>query len=195
MIEGVEGKLVKKDPARALIDVGGVVLLVRIPVSTYDKLPSVESRVHLFTRFRVSQDDMRLFGFSKAIEREVFDLLLSVSGIGPKTALSVISSTTPRQFARAVADEDVTALTGVPGIGPKTAQRLIFELRDQVGRHLEPAVEGQAAGEFPDAVQEASLALLSLGYDRKAVRRALKKLHGIGEKSVEEILRKALSKL
>ncbi len=195
MIEGIEGKLRQKDPARALVDVGGITLLVRIPVSTYDKLPPVGNRVRLFSRFRVSQEDMRLFGFYDNNEREVFDLLMSVSGIGPKIALSVISSMIPARFAKAVVDEDVTGLSSVPGIGKKTAQRLIFELRDQVERHLDSTVEGRAGTELPEAVQEASLALLSLGYERKAVQRILEKIPEKSGKSAEEIIRAALIKL
>ena len=190
MIDSLQGRLLAKSPTAASIDVGGVGLAVRIPLSTYEALPPEGGRVNLLTQLLVREEELCLFGFATDGERELFRMLLPVSRIGPAVALRVLSSCTPAQFKRYVMDGNADALKAtVKGIGAKTAARLIVELRERI-EQLPVAAEDGGGHAARDAVQ----ALVALGEPlpgaERAVRAALAKL-GPGadrQKLVEEAL-------
>ena len=187
-----------KAPTHAVIDVGGIGYGLAISLQTFDQLPSVEEDVRLFTHLHVREDRMELFGFAAAEEREVFELLIAVSGIGPNLALTILSGMTLRDLQDAILQERVNELTQIKGIGRKTAERLVLDLRDKV-QLTAPADGEEASGETPDAqaasAEEAALALMTLGYAgpaaRQAVRKALDKNPG-DELTVQQLIKLAL---
>ncbi|HRZ11306.1 MAG TPA: Holliday junction branch migration protein RuvA [Kiritimatiellia bacterium] len=196
MITFLEGRLVEKDPTRVVLNVQGVGYEVFIPLSSYDRLPAPGEPARLLTYDHVREDLHALYGFMTEDERRLFLLLMSVSGIGPRLALTALSGLSVRDLKAAVAQGDIKRLSSISGIGKKTAERMVVELRDKLtaGEALE-AVAGAAAGE-PDArLRDAILALVSLGYKQAdAQKRVRDVLPGVGPKTtVEEIVRKALA--
>jgi holliday junction DNA helicase RuvA len=196
MIAYLNGKLAYKDPAFVVIDVGGVGYQVRISLNTYRACPELGLACQLHTFLHIKEDAHTLFGFKEADEKALFMLLVSVSGIGPGTALLVLSSLPPAELEAAILGEDLRTIQGVKGIGTKTAQRLILELKDKVGK-------GRAPGEFPGLVgsgqgntgrSEALSALVTLGLPKATAEKTLDaiiKKEG-SNLSVEDLIRKAL---
>ena len=186
-----------KAPTHAVIDVGGVGYGLAISLQTFDQLSPVEEDVRLFTHLHVREDRMELFGFSAAEEREVFELLIAVSGIGPNSALTILSGMTLRDLQNAILQERVNELTQIKGIGRKTAERLVLDLRDKV--QLTASAAGEEPTETPDAeaaiAEEAALALMTLGYAgptaRQVVRKALDDDLG-RELTVQQLIKLAL---
>lgn len=183
MIHHLNGTLVESLPTQIVVDVGGVGYHVLIPLSSYDRLPPVGAQLKILTHLTVREDAHILFGFMSASERDLFRLLVQhVSGIGPKTALDVLSGTTVTAFKAAVVAGDTAALSRIKGIGKKTAERIVVELKDKVG--IAAAWEAASSGHAPSAeevkVNDAVLALIALGYKQvdalKAVRTAETKL-------------------
>ncbi|NQU10060.1 Holliday junction branch migration protein RuvA [bacterium] len=166
MIAYLHGTLAEATPTRVVVDCHGVGYAVAIPVSSYDQLPPVGSPVKLLTHHHVSGQDgaVQLFGFATASERAMFLLLIDVSGIGPRTALNILSSTTLDALRTAIAEGDVPLLASVRGIGKKTAERLVVELKDRVGPGTPLAAIGRAATAADQRLADAVLALVSLGY-------------------------------
>lgn len=196
MITFLAGRLVEKDPTRVVLDVQGVGYEVFIPLSSYDRLPAPGEAARLLTYDHVREDLHALYGFATDEERRLFLLLMGVSGIGPRLALTALSGLSVRDLKAAVAQGDVKRLSSVSGIGKKTAERMVVELRDKLtaGEALE-AVAGAAAGE-PDArLRDAILALVSLGYKQaEAQKRVRDVLSGVGpQTTVEDIVRRALA--
>ena len=197
MITFLRGELAEKQPTRVVIDVGGVGHEVLIPLSTYDNLPLQNEICQLLTYDHVREDQHVLFGFGTESERRMFTMLLSISGVGPKLALSTLSGVSVRQLTEAVADGDCSRLTAVPGIGKKTAQRIVMELQHKIGENeaLENVAGLEGASAEDITIRDAILALISLGYKqvdaRKAVKKALEADSNLA--SVEEIVRKALT--
>ncbi|MEE3258056.1 MAG: Holliday junction branch migration protein RuvA [Candidatus Latescibacterota bacterium] len=197
MITHLRGTLVAKAPTHVVVDVGGVGYGLAISLVTYDQLPPLEENVHLFTYLYVREDRMDLFGFADAEEREVYELLIGVSGIGPNLALTVLSGMTLRDLQETILQERVTELTAIKGIGRKTAERLVLDLRDKV--RLTASAEGEETGVSADAdaatSEEAAMALMTLGYAapaaRQAVRKALDK-HGGADLSVQQLIKLSL---
>ena len=197
MITHLRGTLVAKAPTHVVVDVGGVGYGLAISLVTYDQLPPLEENVHLFTYLYVREDRMDLFGFADAEEREIYELLIGVSGIGPNLALTVLSGMTLRDLQETILQERVTELTAIKGIGRKTAERLVLDLRDKV--RLTASAEGEETGVSADAdaatSEEAAMALMTLGYAapaaRQAVRKALDK-HGGADLSVQQLIKLSL---
>lgn len=196
MIAFLHGPLVEVLPTQVVIEAGGVGYEVLIPLSTYDKLPTPPSPVKLLTHLQVREDAHILYGFATAEERDLFRLLINhVSGIGPKTALAVLSGAAPVLFKGAVVSGDISMLSKIKGVGKKTAERIIVELRDKVG--VSAAWEAASAQNTlsPDEqhVNDAVLALISLGFKQveahKAVRATLDRKPNAG---VEDLIREAL---
>lgn len=186
MIAFIEGRVAEKGAGRAVLDVGGVGYEVLAPASTLAKLPAVGKPVRLLTRLHVREDQMTLYGFVTSEERTLFDLLVTVNGVGPKVALSFLSVLSPEAIRRAVAAGDVAALTVVPGVGKKVAQRVMLDLKDKLGG------EGVAVtGPLAD-VREA---LLALGLTAQEASEALAGLAADGARPVEELLREALRRV
>jgi holliday junction DNA helicase RuvA len=167
MIGRLSGILLEKNPPQLLLDVQGVGYEVDVPMSTFYNLPGTGERVVLFTHLVVREDAHLLFGFGSDSERRAFRLLLKISGIGARTALSVLSGLSVAELAQAVTLQESGRLTKIPGIGKKTAERLLLELKDKLGADLTTAVGVHRA---PPASSDILHALLSLGYsDREAV--------------------------
>lgn len=193
MITHLRGTLQSKSPTYAVVDVGGVGYGLAISLITFDQLPSASEAVHLSTYLHVREDRMELFGFADEEERAVFELLIGVSGIGPHSALTVLAGMTLRDLQEAILQERVAELTAIKGIGRKTAERLVLDLKDKI-RLSVPAAGEAALDTKPDASEEATKALMALGYvapaARQAVRKAVEK-HGT-DLSVEQLIRLAL---
>jgi Holliday junction DNA helicase RuvA len=186
VIAFLEGEVAHKAGARVVLDVGGVGYEVLVPATTLAKLPQVGRRARIHTRMHVRDDAMTLFGFATAEERELFDLLVTVTGVGPKVALSFLSVLSPDALRRAVASGDVAALTVVPGVGRKVAQRVVLDLKDKLGGEV-VIVDGPLAD-----VREA---LLALGLSPVEASEAMTGLPPNGDRPVEDLLRQALQKV
>jgi holliday junction DNA helicase RuvA len=183
VITFLQGKLVVVLPTQVTIDVNGVGYEVLIPLSSYDKLPQPGQEVRLLTHLAVREDAHVLYGFFTAQERELFRMLINnVSGIGPKTALNILSGMNPVSFRGAVANGDVKALSQVNGVGKKTAERIVVELKDKVGRAgaWEASSAQRALSPEDQKVNDAVLALIALGFKQveahDAVKASLEKL-------------------
>jgi holliday junction DNA helicase RuvA len=173
MIGRLSGQLAEKTPPQVLIDVNGVGYELDVPMSTFFNLPGLGERVTLLTHFVVREDAQLLYGFLTAEERATFRLLIKISGIGPRTALSILSGLSVSDLAGAVTRQEGGRLQKVPGIGKKTAERLLLELKGKLGADLGSLTGGSVASEAQaDIVQ----ALVSLGYNEKDAGLALKKL-------------------
>ena len=202
MISRVSGKLLECDPADVVVDVHGLGLSISVPVSTYEKLPRPGADVVLHTHFHVREDGMQLFGFATLEERRLFRLLITtVSGIGPRLALNILSCMTVRSFCQAIAAGDLKALSRVNGIGKRSAERLVVELKERIdeiepGAALAPDSEQEPAASRE--VQDALAALETLGFKSDAARKAIRHLCKTmppAEQSAENLIRKALAAL
>jgi len=199
MIAFLHGKLVDALPTQVTVDVQGVGYEVLIPLSSYDKLPPPGHEVKLLTHLAVREDAHTLYGFLTPQERELFRLLIhTVSGIGPKIALNILSGMSPVAFRGAVAAGDVKALAQISGVGRKTAERIVVELRDKVGAAGAWEASSAARGLSPadQKVNDAVLALLALGFKQveahDAVRQAQRALGP--QATVEDLVRASLKK-
>jgi len=199
MITFLKGQLVESLPTQVVVEVNGVGYEVLIPLSSFGKLPSPGQPVTLLTQLIVREDAHILYGFMSAAERELFRLLInSVSGIGPKTALNILSGMNVVAFRGAVAKSDVKALSQISGVGRKTAERIVVELRDKVGAAsaLEAASAKHALSPDDQKINDATLALMALGFKQEeahAAVRAAQALLGPGA-TVEQIVRACLKK-
>lgn len=173
MIGRITGQLAEKNPPELLVDCQGVGYELLVPMSTFYNLPALGERVSLLTHFVVREDAQILFGFGSAQERAAFRQLIKISGVGPRTALGVLSGMSVQDLAQAVSAQDGARLTKVPGIGKKTAERLLLELKGKLGPEL-PAVAGQPA--VPDHAADILRALLSLGYSEREATVAAKQV-------------------
>ena len=193
MIAELSGTLLRRTPAGVVVDVGGVGFSLLVPLSTYRELGRVGSEVRLHTHLHVREDALELFGFVTTSELAMFRALISVSGIGPKLGLAVLSGLSPDVLQRAVVEEDLALLTSVSGIGRKTAQRMIVELKEKLSG-LEVATIG-GSGEAEDT-GDAVLALMSLGVKREKAREAVLAVQREcgPDLPVEEIIKRALRK-
>ncbi len=194
MIYKLTGRLLEKNPTSVVVDVGGVAYEVNVPLSVFDSIGKAGDEVSLFTVLIVHEDDMVLYGFVTQDERRLFRMLIAVTGIGPRTALSLLSSASVTDIYGFIAASNAQALTSIPGIGKKTAERLVLELRDKIHR---AGIElgGDKLGAREEVRGEAVEALVALGYSRlqceRAVREALKRDSSSGD-SVEQLVRSAL---
>ena len=193
MIKQIKVKLVEKNPTQVVVDCKGIGYEINISLYTFSSLSSDEN-IKLFTHLQVREDAHILYGFFTILERAVFRLLISVSGIGTSTARTMLSSLTPAEIQQAIGTEDIATIQGVKGIGLKTAQRLIIELKDKI-KSL------QGTDEIPvfksNTITEETLSALEvLGYSRKASAKVVDKLvQGEPDSSVEELIKSALNKL
>lgn len=172
MIGKLTGTLAEKNPPQVLVDCHGVGYEVDVPMSTFYNLPAVGEKVALLTHFVVREDAQILFGFGSPGEREAFRQLIKISGVGPRTALAVLSGMSVGDIGQAVTQQDASRLVKIPGIGKKTAERLLLELKGKVGADL-----GLPSGHVVDDAQADILqALVALGYSDKEAQAALKPL-------------------
>ncbi|MCK4295375.1 MAG: Holliday junction branch migration protein RuvA [Candidatus Marinimicrobia bacterium] len=197
MFAYLKGLVDYKDPTLVVLDVNGIGYQINIPLSTYEVLPLKSKLVKLLIYYHVREDTQSLFGFATKEEKDLFLMLINISGIGPKMALTILSGATPAQFKNRIISGDVKALTLIPGIGMKTAKRIIVELREKfvgMDEELPEEVTGGAVSKIGD---EALRALLALGYRRgeslNAVKKAYKELGS--ETSIEKFIKVALGKM
>lgn len=172
VIGRLAGQLAEKNPPQVLVDCHGVGYLVDVPMSTFYQLPALGEAVTVLTRMVVREDAQILYGFATAAERSAFDQLIRISGVGPRTALAVLSGMSVADLASAVAAQEVARFLKVPGIGKKTAARLLLELKGKLG---DDAV-APAARTLDDAQSDILQALLALGYSEREAARSLKAL-------------------
>ncbi len=173
MINYIFGRLIQKSPVRVVIETAlGLAFELHIPISTFEVLPETGKDCKLFTHLHLAQDDVRLFGFATAAECELYQQLNKISGVGPKSALSIISTLPIPNFVKAVEREETALLTKVPGIGLKSAQRLIIELKGKL-RHLLDYFEPGFQPVEESTLSEVENALQALGFNAKDVRREL----------------------
>jgi Holliday junction DNA helicase RuvA len=194
LISYIKGILAEKAPARIVVETCGIGYEILVPLSSYDAFGDVGSEVFVFTHFHVREDSHTIFGFASTKERRLFQMLISVSGIGPRSALTILSGVSVDDFCHVIVTEEVGFLTAISGVGRKTAQRLIVELKSRITED-EVAV-GVGAGPLParDRMTEAVQALISLGFKRPTARKAVEKcIDEAGrELDVEEMIRGAL---
>jgi len=195
VIAHLSGTLRDKQLQRLIIDVGGVGYDVVVPLSTMYAIGDTGSTVNLRIHTHVREDALQLFGFATVLEQGLFERLISVSGIGPKVALSILSGIEPAELMRAIRSSDVARLTRIPGVGKKTAERVVLELKDRLPQ---PAAAEPAAAPHPDDDVRADLlsALVNLGYHRANVEKTVDKvLHAAENRSFEALLRETLKLL
>ena len=191
MIAHLRGKLISKHPNQAIVEAGGVGYDVTISVPTFSELPALTTEVSFFIHTHVREDALALFGFLRAQEKQLFEKLLSVSGIGPKLAITILSGMAADAMVAAIKSNNVASLTRIPGIGKKTAERMVLELRDKL----------DAFGVAPETVaaspveEDVISALVNLGYQRPMAERALAKLGNVSAESFDALFRKAMAAL
>ena len=204
MLYHVRGELVHREPTLAVLECGGVGYALTVSLITSDTLEgSLGKTVKLYTHLQVREDGIELFGFYSKEELSAFKMLISVSGVGPKAAMSILSIFTPERFAFAVSGEDVKGLSKAPGVGAKTAARIVLELKDKIAKDsaVKPLLDGASAvGIAPSAptqsadkrkLSEAVDALTVLGYNRNEILEILRKID-TSKLSLEEIITAAL---
>lgn len=201
MLAYIKGILEIKTKGYIVVEAGGLGYKIFMPESTIANTGNIGDKVQIYTFMRVREDDVSLYGFLTNEELRMFELLLSVSGIGAKGALGILSNITPSQFALAVISNDVAILKKVPGIGPKTAQRAILELKDKLKKEQEISIaEGEEASNIEqvikedEKVSEAISALQVLGYSKREIVEALQTIE-VTSLSVEDIIKKGLANL
>jgi len=188
MISRLNGRLIEKNPTDLLIECAGVGYEVKISLNTYSVLPNQEAII-LYTKQIIREDAHMLYGFASKDEREMFTHLISVSGIGPNTAIIMLSSMTPDEIAQAIVSEDVARIQKVKGIGTKTAQRVIIDLKGKVAK-MELGTENIFSSNNRNRF-DALNALVSLGFDKKSAEKVLDKID-TGTQTVEELIKEAL---
>lgn len=178
MLDYVSGKLVKKKPTYAVIDVQGLGYRLLIPTSTFEHLPDTGQQVHLVAYQSVREDDITLYGFGTEAERDLFEVMMGVSGIGPKLALAALSALRPQELRDYVVHGETAMLTSIPGVGRKTAERIVVELRDRLSEMDLADTDAAPAGDEEEraaARADALAALVELGMSRAAAERAIRK--------------------
>ncbi len=191
MIGYIRGKIISKKPTKIIVDVGGVGYLINIAISTYEKIAD-KTEVELYTYLNVKEDALDLFGFHSMAEKKMFEMLISVNGIGPKSAQSILSGIQIDDLKNALQTGNVSRLLSIPGIGRKTAERLMIELRDKVDSISESFEIGSVVAS--NIRGDAMTALVNLGYNQKVAERAVRSiLDKTPNESLENVIRLSLS--
>ncbi len=195
MIAYVRGVLDHKEPNRVVVDIGGIGYEVFIPLSTYQKLSAVGDQVKLFTYHHVREDITALYGFLSSEEKEIFEMVLTISGVGTKVALSILSAMSADVFRRSIAQGDIKTLTKIPGIGKKSAERMVLELKGKIGTvHID---EGMMRVLEAESGNDAVSALLSLGAGQSAAEYAVYRAERLlgDEAEIEDLIAQAIKLL
>ncbi len=198
MIAFLRGRVLDKHPGRLVVDVQGVGYDIHVPLSTYYEVGETGAEVGLRIHTHVREDALSLYGFLTELEQQVFEYLITISGIGPKLAVSVLSGIEPRELVTAVQRADVVRLTRVPGIGRKTAERIVLELKDRLGAMMVPVLDASGAVQSADRLRDDLLsALQNLGYHRPLAEKAVDTVLGASTDPLplEQALRGALREL
>lgn len=208
MLAYIKGTLEIKMTGYVVIDVGGLGYKVFMSDTGIEKLGNIGEKVKVHTYYRVREDDISIYGFNTQEELKMFELLISVSGVGAKTALTMLAICEPSEFALAVISEDIKTLTTIPGIGPKSAKRIILELKDKIKKeqqieeltnaskgikqNTETDIKVKQAIQDDNKILEAIAALQVLGYNRKSIEKAFGKIENKKELSTEDLIKKGL---
>ncbi|GJQ62042.1 MAG: Holliday junction ATP-dependent DNA helicase RuvA [Melioribacteraceae bacterium] len=193
MIGFVEGKIASKKPTEVLVNVNGIGYKVRIAVTVFDELPAAGENILLHTYLSVREDALELFGFLHDSDRELFKLLISVNGIGPKLAQSILSGIRGSELQSAISEGNISRIVAIPGIGKKTAERLVVELKDKIEKTIDTEIDYSVGG---SAKSDAIAALVSLGYSLKnAEKTVLSIMESNSDISIEELIKESLAKL
>jgi holliday junction DNA helicase RuvA len=195
VIARLSGVIIQKSIINCLMDVNGTGYLVFVPLSTFYELPDVGSPVVLRTYMHVREDSISLYGFITQEERDAFQMMISISGIGPKLAINILSGITAAEWFQAVAEEDIKRLTVIPGVGRKTAERMILELKEKIAKlSMERIPLSKAVSGTAQLKEDALSALINLGYKGSTAREAVEKILKEGEESfsIDQILKEAL---
>jgi len=192
MIDFISGKLRRKKSNNITVDVNGIGYRVYISLNTYDKLPNLDKSIYLDTYFNVTENSHDLYGFHDVLEKDLFTMLISVSGIGPKTAISLLSAVKPDDFKSRLIRGEVKMLTDLPGIGPKTARRIIIELKDKFVK----SKDDDLPIEELDNNSDAYFALINLGYKSQKIREVIRKIvNNNSSINTEDLIKHSLKKL
>lgn len=193
MFDYVNGKIAHKTPTKLVVETNGIGYEIHIPLSTFERIPD-KGNIKIFTKLLIKKDvELRIYGFSSLEERELFDLLLSVNGVGTNMALMILSASSVNQFKKLVVENDSKGLQRIKGVGKKTAERIILELKENIKRIVPEGVSTVEAQKMA-IVSDAVMALISLGYARPAAERAVTLASGnqnVSEK-VESLIKEAL---
>lgn len=201
MIASITGVITVKTPSALVVEVHGIGYQIFVPLSTFYHLPEIKEAVSLQIHTHVREDALQLYGFSSLLEKELFLLLLGISGVGPKLALNILSGMELNELIQAIRNGSVERLRAIPGVGPKTAGRLVLELKEKVAllnlAGLQPSSEPESENQAGD---DALSALMNLGYNRMEAKRALDQIlkepaSSESPDSVEGLIKKALKKL
>ncbi len=192
MIEYISGKLVNKTTSSIIVDLNGMGYIINCSLNCYDKLPELNSNIYVLIYFHIHDNNQELYGFIDETERHLFKLLIGISGIGPKTAINMLSAVPPKEFKNRLIAGEVKMLTSLPGIGPKTAKRIIIELKDEFGDFNEDDMPLE--NNIPS--NDAFSALKNLGFDVKSITKAINAISSKNNNiSTEEIIKEALKLL
>ena len=210
MLAYIRGKLEMKMTGYIVVDVGGLGYKIFMSETGIDKLGNLGNQVKVYTYYRVREDDISIFGFNTLEELKMFELLIGVSGVGAKTAISMMDVCEPSEFALAVISEDIKTLTTIPGIGPKSAKRIVLELKDKIkkeqqieeltkstnntknSKETEAGLKVKQAIQEDNKIAESIAALQVLGYNKKIIETAFEKIDNKKELSTEELIKKGL---
>ena len=193
MITYIKGRLIEKTPTKIIVESNGIGYEINISLNTYERIPD-EENIKIYTYLQRKEDADILFGFSEESERGIFQQLISISGIGPSTARTILSSISPKEIQDAVWSEDVERIKSIKGIGLKTAQRLIIELKDKV--ELFDKKDLDLSGEKYDIKKEALLALSVLGFNKSKSEKIVSKIYFENKEiELQELIKQSLNKL
>ena len=205
MIAYIKGTLEMKMTDYVVIDVGGLGYKIYMSSLAMEKLGNIGEEVKVYTYYRVREDDVSIYGFNSNEELRIFELLLSVSGVGAKTALAMLAVCTPSEFVLAIVSEDINVLTSIPGIGPKSAKRIILELKDKIKKEeqiqeltnasntINVKTKMQQAIENEGKITEAIAALQVLGYNKREIEKAFETIANKEEMTTEDLIKKGLT--
>ncbi len=205
MFAYIKGTLEMKMTDYVVIDVGGLGYKIYMSSLAMEKLGNIGEEVKVYTYYRVREDDVSIYGFNSNEELRIFELLLSVSGVGAKTALAMLAVCTPSEFVLAIVSEDINVLTSIPGIGPKSAKRIILELKDKIKKEeqiqeltnasntINVKTKMQQAIENEGKITEAIAALQVLGYNKREIEKAFETIANKEEMTTEDLIKKGLT--
>ena len=199
LIDSISGIVFIKQPTQLVVDIGGIRFQVNISISCYESLPEEGKQIEILTFLHVKDDILDLYGFKDLSERSLFIYLNMISGIGPRSAMNILSGTNPEEFKNQIVAGDVKSLTVIPGIGVKTAKRIIVELKEkfEADKNVKDDLGFIDDTSDSDLIKNVRNALQSLGYKSSQINNTMKELDQLGELSgsIEEVIKKALSKM